>query len=85
MGPDGRIFHRSTSGVPYYDPENGSFRGYRGTTADITDQVEAEQRHRTLIEHSPMPMVVHDARFISYVNAAAVEMYCANSSAEMIG
>lgn len=85
MGPDGRIFHRSTSGVPYYDPENGSFRGYRGTTADITDQVEAEQRYRTLIEHSPMPMVVHDARFISYVNAAAVEMYCANSSAEMIG
>lgn len=85
IGPEGRILHRSTSGVPYYDPADGSFRGYRGTTADITDQVEAEQRYRTLIEQSPMPMVVHDTRFVSYLNAAAVEMYGATSAAEIIG
>lgn len=85
IGPEGRILHRSTSGVPYYDPIDGSFLGYRGTTADVTDQVEAEQRYRTLIEQSPMPMVVHDTRSISYLNAAAVEMYGANSAAELIG
>lgn len=85
IGPEGRVLHRSTSGVPYYDPADGSFRGYRGTTADITDQVEAEQRYRTLIEQSPMPMVVHDTRFVSYLNAAAVEMYGANSAADYIG
>ena len=85
VAPDGRVLHRSTSGVPYYNPEDGSFCGYRGTTADITEQVEAEQRYRTLIEYSPMPMVVHDTRFISYVNAAAVEMYGTESAADMIG
>ena len=85
MGPDGRVLHRSTSGVPYYDPEDGTFCGYRGTTADITEQVETEQRYRTLIEYSPMPMVVHDTHFISYVNAAAVEMYGAKSPVDMIG
>ena len=85
IGPDGRILHRSTSGVPYFDPANRSFLGYRGTTADITEQVEAEQRYRTLIEQSPMPMVVHDTRFISYLNSAAVEMYGANSAAELTG
>lgn len=85
IGPDGRTLHRSTSGVPYYDAADGTFLGYRGTTADITDQVEAEQRYRTLIEQSPMPMVVHDTRFVSYLNAAAVEMYGANSAADLMG
>jgi PAS domain S-box-containing protein len=87
IGPEGRILHRSTSGVPYYDPVSGSFLGYRGTTADITDQVEAEQRYRTLIEQSPMPMpmMVHDTRFVSYLNAAAVKMYGANSAADIMG
>lgn len=85
VGPQGRILHRSTSGVPYYDPADGSFLGYRGTTADITDQVEAEQRYRRLIEQSPMPMVIHDTRSISYLNPAAVEMYGANSQDDLIG
>lgn len=71
--------------MPYYDPVTGSFLGYRGTTADITGQVEAEQRYRTLIEQSPMPMVVHDTRFVSYLNAAAVKMYGANSAADIMG
>lgn len=85
VGPEGRILHRSASGVPFFDTSTGTFLGYRGTTADITDQVEAEQRYRSLIEQSPMPMVVHDTRFVSYVNAAAVEMYGANSAADLIG
>lgn len=62
IAPDGHVLHRSSSGVPYYDPSNGSFMGYRGTTTDITDQVEAEQRYRNLIEQSPTPMIVHDGK-----------------------
>ncbi len=40
---DGRAFHMSTSGVPFFD-QHGSFAGYRGTGTNITDQVEAEQQ-----------------------------------------
>ena len=39
--PDGRVFHRLSSGIPFYDTD-GRFAGYRGTTSDITDRVLAE-------------------------------------------
>lgn len=85
VGADGHVLHRSSSGVPYYNPANGSFMGYRGTTADITDQVEAEQRYRNLIEQSPTPMIVHDGKTIAYLNPAAVELTGASSADDMIG
>ena len=83
ISPGGRVLHRSTSGVPYYSPVDGAFLGYRGTTADITDQVEAEQRYRNLIEQSPTPMIVHDGETMSYLNTAAVELTGAKSAAEL--
>lgn len=80
----GRVLHRSISGVPFYDSTDGSFLGYRGTTADITDQVEAEQRYRNLIEQSPMPMIVHDGEKMAYLNTAAVELTGAASADDLV-
>jgi len=39
--PDGRILYQSVSGKPIFDAD-GSFRGYRGSTRDVTKQREAE-------------------------------------------
>jgi PAS domain S-box-containing protein len=83
VSASGRVLHRSTSGVPFYDPADATFLGYRGTTADITDQVEAEQRYRNLIEQSPMPMIVHDGDTVSYLNSAAIELAGASSADEL--
>lgn len=85
VGENGERLHRSVSGVPYYDPDDGSFLGYRGSTSDITAQVEAEQRYRHLIEQSPTPVLVHHGEVLAYANPAAVEMFGAQSEADLIG
>ena len=82
--PTGAIGHRSVSGTPYYDAE-GMFLGYRGTTTDITERVEAEQQYRTLIEQSPVPMIVHRGLKLRYVNAAALRMFGADSPDRLVG
>ena len=41
-GHDGRLQHMSASGVPVFDAE-GNFKGYRGTGADISAEVTAEE------------------------------------------
>jgi diguanylate cyclase (GGDEF)-like protein/PAS domain S-box-containing protein len=46
---DGCVLHFSTSGKPVFD-DDGRFTGYRGTGADITAQVEAEERARSAQE-----------------------------------
>ena len=81
---DGRVIHRTVSGIPFYDPADGSFLGYRGTTGDITEQVESEQRYRNLIEQSPAPVLVHRGTELLYANAAAVEMFGADSLDQLI-
>ncbi|MEX2617034.1 MAG: PAS domain S-box protein [Alphaproteobacteria bacterium] len=39
--PDGQVRYMSISGKPVWD-DDGSFKGYRGTGANVTDQVTAE-------------------------------------------
>jgi PAS domain S-box-containing protein len=85
IGEEGQRLYRSVSGVPFYDPLDGSFLGYRGTTTDITAQVEAEQRYRNLIEQSPTPVLVHHGDILAYANPAAIEMFGAQSEADLIG
>jgi diguanylate cyclase (GGDEF)-like protein/PAS domain S-box-containing protein len=46
---DGRLLHFTTSGQPVFN-EDGRFMGYRGTGADITARVEAEERARSAQE-----------------------------------
>ena len=73
----GNIGHRSTSGIPHFTPD-GAFLGYRGTTTDITEQVEAEQRYRNLIEQTPAPVIVHSKEVIKFANSAALAMFGAD-------
>jgi PAS domain S-box-containing protein len=48
-GAQGRLRHVRISGNPIFAPD-GTFRGYRGTARDITDQVEAEAERRKAVE-----------------------------------
>jgi C4-dicarboxylate-specific signal transduction histidine kinase len=47
--PDGSPLHMSASGKPSFDAD-GRFLGYRGTAADVTAEVRAEQAERALGE-----------------------------------
>ncbi len=44
--PDGSLVQLSINGTPVYD-DDGNFRGYRGTGADVTEQMQAEEALRT--------------------------------------
>ena len=45
--PDGSIVHVRNSGMPVFD-DNGTFQGYRGTAAEITREVMAEQQNQSV-------------------------------------
>ena len=47
VDPSGARRHVSVSGLPIF-AEDGTFRGYRGTSSDITAQIEAEQHAATV-------------------------------------
>jgi PAS domain S-box-containing protein len=47
--PDGSALYMSVSGKPSFDAD-GKFLGYRGTAADVTAEVRAEQAERALRE-----------------------------------
>ena len=64
--PDGRVVHMSTAGTPIFD-DDGAFRGYRGTGADITERKQAEEALKAgsaqllaTIECSPGAVVIRD-------------------------
>jgi PAS domain S-box-containing protein len=91
VGETGEIRWSSVNGIPLFGPR-GDFRGYRGTGRDITAEKraqqalsEAEARYRSLVEFSPDGILVHDNGVIEYVNAAAVRMFGASSSSELLG
>lgn len=84
VGDDGSIFHRSTSGLPYFDGD-GNFLGYRGTSSDVTDQVDAELRYRNLIEQMPAPLIVHLHDVILFANSAALTLFGATEPEQVIG
>jgi PAS domain S-box-containing protein len=47
--PSGELRWRKVSGRPFFD-ENGRFQGYRGTGADVTEQMQAETRLRKALK-----------------------------------
>lgn len=51
-GPDGAEFQRSVSGIPIFDAQ-GNFKGYRGSSQDITRSRRAERtiQHMALHDH----------------------------------
>ena len=74
----------SASARPVFDAE-GTFKGYRGATTDITQSHQLEQTYRQIVEHSPTSTYVHDEERIIYANAACADLYRASSPAELIG
>ncbi len=82
-GPNGRIVWRATSGHPRFS-DDGTFLGYRGATADITDEVGAEIRFKSLIENNPdIVFVQRDDRMV-YVNPALPAAF-GGAAADYIG
>ena len=70
----------------------GDVIGVMGVSRDITqknraDQAlrESEERYRTLVELSPDPIVVHINGTIVIVNTAAVQIFAAKSTEDLIG
>ncbi|MDH5750437.1 MAG: ATP-binding protein, partial [Rhodospirillales bacterium] len=63
---EGRVRHININGIPVID-SNGAFQGYRGTGADITDRIVAEEKLRdseerllTAIENISDGFVIYD-------------------------
>ena len=44
LGADGKVFHFTLSGIPFYS-DNNMFRGYRGAAHNITQQLETQREY----------------------------------------
>ncbi len=88
----GNITHLNINGRPFYD-ENDNFRGYRGTTTNITQQVEAgraveqsEEKYRHLFEFAEDSIFIVDTdtfRFLDVNRSAARRL--GYTTGELIG
>lgn len=88
----GNLTHLNINGRPFYD-ENDNFRGYRGTTTNITQQVEAaraveqsEEKYRHLFEFAEDSIFIVDTdtfRFLDVNRAAARRL--GYTTGELIG
>jgi len=81
----------SVSGNPMYD-EFGEFVGYRGTATNITERQrarraleESEERSRSMVEMTPDAILVVVDGKIVFVNPAAVRIFDAGRSTNLIG
>ena len=80
-----------SNAIPRFD-ESGKFLGYRGTTSDVTDAVQAEgalreseERYRRLVELSPDGIILHSSSRVVFANPAAMRLLGAQSEAELLG
>jgi diguanylate cyclase (GGDEF)-like protein/PAS domain S-box-containing protein len=87
--PDGEVRVVTLQGIPY---EEGGRNLSQATAQDITEQYRAEEqlrasetRYRMLIENAFDAIFVHDHGVFTYVNAAAVALFGAQSAEALIG
>ena len=80
-----------SNAIPRFD-DSGKFLGYRGTTSDVTDAVQAEgalreseERYRRLVELSPDGIILHSSSRVVFANPAAMRLLGAQSEAEFLG
>jgi two-component system sensor kinase FixL len=72
------------TGVPRFAPD-GAFLGYIGSAIDITEQKQAEERFRLVVEASPNAMImVNSGGAIALVNAQAEKVF-GYTRAELVG
>jgi len=78
------------SSVPIFDEETGEFLGARGTAEDITDKLaaelalsESETLHRSLVELSPVAIVVIRNSRIIYANPAAERLFGSDENPQL--
>lgn len=88
----GEIRNFMLSSVPIFNMETGAFEGVRGTAEDITDRQIAEdalsaseRRYRSLVELSPVAILVHDGFEIIFANSAALQLFGAAQLDDLVG
>jgi PAS domain S-box-containing protein len=70
---DGRLLHLAISGKPFH-AEDGDFRGYRGTTRNITDTVQAQRQlgaSNKALQQTTEALAHSEHRFRDFANAAS--------------
>ncbi len=73
--PDGNIIHLNEIAVPMFD-ENGGILYYRGSTQDITPQVDTEERFRAVVEGAVEAIITIDSGgVIQSFNRAAETLF----------
>jgi len=82
--PDGHIIHLREHAVPVLD-DSGKIMFYRGTTQDVTSQVDAEERHRIVVENAVEAIITIDSGGIIQSFNKAAETLLHYSRTEAIG
>ncbi|MBC8240132.1 MAG: PAS domain S-box protein [Alphaproteobacteria bacterium] len=82
--PDGQVIHLNESAVPMFG-ENDEVLYYRGATQDVTDQVNIEERYRTIVESAVEAIITIDSGGIIQSFNRAAEILFQYSRGEVIG
>ncbi len=88
---NGDVTHVIANATPLYD-ENGEPRGAVAAFIDVTERRnvekalrESEERYRKLVELSPDAIFVNRQGKINLVNQAALDLFGAESAAQVLG